>query len=189
MGRALPLSPQMLRRLLRYDGDTGNLYWLPRPASMFAPHNITGKKSTSADIWNKQNAGRLAFISNHKGGYLMGAIFNKHILAHRVIVAMHTGKWPDQVDHINGKRWDNRLVNLRAVTQSENCKNAKVRSDNSSGVTGVRWAARERRWKAEITVNGRNKYIGVFASFEDAVAARKSAEQAHGFHQNHGRGA
>jgi hypothetical protein len=97
------------------------------------------------------------------------------------------GYWPKEVDHINGDSCDNRLVNLREVNHQQNMRNAKRRSDNSSGATGVYYIKATGRWIAQIRVDNRGRHLGAFNSFEEAVAARKAAEVALGFHENHGR--
>jgi len=63
----------------------------------------------------------------------------------------------------------------------------KMRKDNTSGVVGVCWDKRARKWQASITLDGRTKGIGNFKSKADAIAARKAAEIDHCFHENHGR--
>jgi hypothetical protein len=110
------------------------------------------------------------------------------MLAHRVAWALHYGEWPsDQIDHVNGDKTDNRLENLRIVTAQGNAKNRSLRSDNTSGHVGVYWVRETKKWSAQIKVDGRQKTIGSFESLEDAVKARKAAEDLNGYHANHGR--
>lgn len=89
----------------------------------------------------------------------------------------------EHVDHINGDTLDNRKSNLRNVDRSENQRNMSKSRANKSGVTGVFWSNRDKRWVATISTTR----LGSFINFDDAVAARKEAEVAHGFHSNHGR--
>lgn len=95
----------------------------------------------------------------------------------------------NDIDHINGNTQDNRLINLREVSHSENVKNARRRNDNTSGVSGVHWEKRRNKWRAYIKVANRRKYLGYFENFTDAVAARRAAEKLYNFHPNHGRAA
>lgn len=81
------------------------------------------------------------------------------------------------VDHINGNPLDNRRCNLRIVTQQQNAMNHKIRLDNTSGTTGVCFNKRNKKWAAHINFNNESIHIGYFDNFEDAVAARKSAEE------------
>lgn len=83
------------------------------------------------------------------------------------------------IDHIHGKetRNDNRKSNLRIATTSDNIKNIGLRKNNTSGVTGVQWKPRDHIWEAWITVMYNKIYLGRFINFDDAVKARKEAEQ------------
>lgn len=121
-------------------------------------------------------------------GYKCGRIDRKTYLAHRVIWMLVHGEWPEhEIDHINGDKTDNRLVNLRCVDRATNGKNLKRKSNNTSGTTGVNWDKWTEQWKACIYVNGKNINLGRFASFDDAVTARKRAETEYCFHRNHDR--
>lgn len=170
----------LLRKLLRYDPETGSLYWLPRPSEMFP-------KPQQANTWNTKNAGKETFTLTHKG-YKQGTIFDAKFRAHRVAWALYYGAWPAlHLDHINGDRTDNRITNLREVVRSENQRNQKRRTDNTSGATGVSWYVLQGKWVAEIYVDGKKKNLGYFDTYEEAVSARKLAEVTHGYHPNHGR--
>jgi hypothetical protein len=174
-----PPTPEMLRKLLRYEPETGKMFWLPRPESMFpTPH--------SARTWNTKNANREAFTSSNKT-YKGGYIFKTKYLAHRVAYALYYNSWPEEtIDHINGDPCDNRIINLRCVSLSVNLRNQKKRSTNTSGHTGVSVHARSGGWQAFIAIGGKNKHLGVYPNIEDAIAARKAAEEGHGFTERHG---
>lgn len=162
-----------LRQRLRYDPDTGKLYWR-ECASM--------PKS-----WNTKYAGReaLAFVGNN--GRYMGRIDYKAYQAHRIAWALHYGEDPDgQIDHINHDPLDNRIANLRVVSHQENHRNTGLRRNNASGVMGVSWHKAGAKWTAYVMVDGRKQHLGYFHEFDDAVAARKAAEAQYGFHANHG---
>jgi len=77
-------------------------------------------------------------------------------------------------DHENRDVLDNRRQNLRIVTKAVNAVNTSIRVTNKSGVTGVSWNARAKAWQVHIDCRG----LGNFKNFEDAVAARKIAEEA-----------
>ena len=81
------------------------------------------------------------------------------------------------IDHINGDTLDNRRSNLRAIKNSTNIRNGKVRTNNKSGVTGVRFRADRNKWCATIRVDYKVISLGHFKLFEDAVVARKRAEE------------
>lgn len=181
--RALP-APNELARLLRYDADSGALVWLPRTPNMFRDGAQTAAHNCA--IWNGKFAGQPALSAPDKRGYLTGNLLGRPVKAHRVIWALVHGEWPVEVDHINGDPADNRLVNLRAVSHAVNGRNLKRKSNNTSGVCGVTQRP-SGRWRATITVGGRETTLGTFDTIGEAAQARRDAEARHGFHQNHGR--
>lgn len=183
MPKPLP-SAELLRKLLRYEPDTGKLYWRERDASLFAGGGQN--PSRRAVGWNKAHAGKEAFTAlSHN--YRCGRLFNKGFLSHRVIWKIVFGTEPDEIDHINGVTTDNRISNLRSCCRVENSRNTSIRSDSSSGVVGVTWDKVNKKWRAKIDVNQRTICLGRYKTKKDAILARKMAEQEHGFHRNHGR--
>lgn len=92
------------------------------------------------------------------------------------------------VDHINGDPLDNRMSNLRDVTQKENLRNQCMSKVNRSGICGILpfKGKKGTTYKAQIGVNNTTVYLGTFKTLEKAVAARKAAEVELGFHKNHG---
>lgn len=98
---------------------------------------------------------------------------------HSLLVGTHPRL---HVDHINGNKLDNRRANLRVVTPSENQRNRKMLNrNNTSGIRGVAKTSHSRRnpWRAQIMVDGRNIYLGLFPTEEAATAARREAEMEH----------
>ena len=181
--RPLP-TPEELRQLLDYNPETGEMFWKERPAAMFC--DVDKNRELIARAWNKRWVGKPAFTAIN-AGYLTGALFSANCRAHRVAWEIYHGEWPEnQIDHINGDRSDNRISNLRHVTDAENKQNVKRRSDNTSGVTGIgNFGAG--KWRAQIMCAQIRHHIGIFHTFDEAVAARKKAETDMGFHKNHGR--
>lgn len=173
--RQLP-SPEVLRQLVRYDALTGKLFWLER------------KGGTRADaVFNTRFAGREAITGSTTDGYRQGKIIGYSVRAHRLAWAIAHGEWPQfQIDHLNGNRSDNRLANLRQVTNAENMQNQFRSPRNTSGATGVRKCARTGKWRAEIKTSGKRHSLGYFEDFGAAVAARKDAERRFGFSARHG---
>lgn len=111
-------------------------------------------------------------------------------LAHRLVWTWVYGAYPEcDIDHLNGRRTDNRISNLRLARGSENNRNCAISKANSSGVIGVYWHHHREKWAASIRVNYRRIYLGYFSKLEEAAAARKAAEAKFGFHPNHGRAA
>lgn len=175
------MQPDELARLLDYDPSTGLLTWRRRTPSMM-------NRPELCDLWNRKYAGQPAGAKNSYG-YLVVGIARRQIGAHRIAWILSTGEIPDgfQIDHVNGIRDDNRLVNLRAVTVAENNRNMRLQRRNSSGIHGVAYCTRYHCFVSRITVNKKLVHLGHFPSLLDAAAARKSAELAHSFHPNHGR--
>lgn len=174
----LPSRPN-LEVLLDFDPETGLFTWKERALSLF-PKPEKGKS------WNKQFAGKSAFTVENGNGYLCGYINYKKFYAHRVAWKIVFDEEPLQIDHINGARSDNRIVNLRAASNATNSKNKRPRANNTSGMVGVSWYKAGSKWAAQIGLDGKVIPLGHFDTFEEAKAARQGAERLYGFHPNHG---
>lgn len=139
--------------------------------------------------WNKRFAGKPAMTHVDATGYNRGYLNGKNVMAHRAAWFLVYGEWPAQIDHINGDRQDNRIENLRAVTNKENSRNAKTPKNNTSGVCGVTWHKASGKWMAGIRVDGKRKHLGLFRAKRAAAEAVSAAYSKFGFHKNHGRAA
>lgn len=114
----------------------------------------------------------------NKNGYVVTSNNKKHM--HRVIMDIDSETWRNvQVDHIHGdgNRNDNSKDNLRIVTPSQNGMNKKIYYNNTSGYTGVYWIKSRNRWASYITVESNIIYLGSYLNKEDAIQARKQAEE------------
>ncbi len=174
------ITQSLLLELLSYNPETGELIWKKRASAMFNETRQT--RDHNAAIWNGRYAGKTA-TSIAVTGYRETSIFAVKVSAHRLIWMMVHGEWPQNIDHINGDRTDNRIANLRNVSTEENNRNLSRRVTNKSGCTGVYWVSSHGKWRASIGT----RIIGMFLSKEAAIAARKAAEVSEGYHQNHGR--
>lgn len=99
---------------------------------------------------------------------------DKTIWLHRFIMS------PDDnliVDHINHNRADNRRSNLRICSYSQNAMNKCIQKNNKSGYTGVLWIEKVHKWRAQIRKDGKNIYLGSYEKIEDAIKARREAEE------------
>jgi len=166
------VSPETLRDLLDYDPKTGALTWRKRPSSMFS-------SESAKNAWNARHAGKKAG-SLHSKGYLSTQIFCRRYFIHRIVFAIHNGRWPkDQIDHINGVRTDNRIENLRDVSNSENMQNqrAATKSNKTSGLLGVSWHKACGKWRAQIRVDGKSTEIGFYADKHEAHDAYLRAKR------------
>lgn len=155
------LTQERLKKYLLYDPETG-IFTRVR----------TGKGCKKGDI-----AGHKA-----RHGYVTISVENKPHYASRLAFLWMEGYFPENnVDHINRVRDDDRWENLRHVTQSCNMRNLSIRSTNKSGVAGVHWSKKDRRWVSQISVNSKAESIGVFVNFKEAVQARWEAEVKYGY--------
>lgn len=167
------ISVEYLRTRLRYEPETGKLFWLD--------NEDMPKK------WRARWAGKEA-SSGTSYGYRQVTLKPYGLMAHRVCWALYHGGWPsDCIDHINGIRVDNRIVNLRVVSKQENQRNMKKPSNNTSGVVGVRWESSRARWFAYISLEGVMKNLGRFNCLGQALKARREAEERYEYHANHGK--
>jgi hypothetical protein len=179
------LTPETVRKVLRYDPESGKLFWLTRTADMFEE----GKHSAAHTCakWNARFSGKEAGSTDPFGYRHVTIDTDGRFLAHRLIWLLDTGEMPEFIDHIDGNPANNRRVNLRAVTRTENMRNCTLQARNKSGFPGVWWKEKAKRWRATGTLNGHVVYLGSFVNKEDAIASRRRWEAANGYHPNHGR--
>jgi len=135
-------------------------------------------------LTNKVRRGARALEGSSVGcyhnGYLRTKVKRKPVLVHRLAWLLHYGELPaDGIDHINGKGDDNRIVNLRDVTVAVNNRNAKMRTNNISGIVGVH--ARGGSWCARIGAGLNRVELGSTQDFFEACCLRKSAELRYGY--------
>ena len=122
-----------------------------------------------------------------KNGYRFIRIDAKNYFAHRLAYLYMKGSFPpEQCDHKNHQRDDNRFSNLREVSHQENQRNRSMSSNNKSGFTGVSFAKHASKWVAHINISGKKKHLGYFTDKDEAITARQEANIKYGFHFNHG---
>lgn len=164
------ITAEEAREMFNYNPETGVITWRKRPVPRIRVGSVAGHR--------------------HGEGYISIGFRGKSYLAHRLAWLIMLGVWPEEViDHVDGVRDCNKWANLRSVSQKENMRNAAIGKSNASGVQGVGWHRRANKWLSQIKVDGKVIYLGVFKIFDDAVTARKNAEEKYGFHKNHGRAA
>jgi hypothetical protein len=163
-------TQQNLKLLCHYDPDTGVFM---RIRKITWTGNIIESKSVPSKIT--------------KFGYYQMNIFGRPYAVHRLIFLYMTGRFPkNDVDHINGDRIDNRWANLREVTRRENMMNVGVRSNSTTGVTGVSRRKDTGKYVAYVDVEGKRIRLGSFDTLGEAAEARVKASEQYGFHSNHG---
>ena len=148
------LTQEIVRELLDYEPETGKLIWKKRNRKWF-------KSDGDFKSWNSKHFGKEAFKQNDGMNYFSGKILDKSYRAHQIIWLWVYGKWPEQIDHINHDRKDNRWFNLREVSQEENMKNQSKRKDNISGQTGLYWCNFYKKWNARIKVSGKRIHLDI----------------------------
>jgi len=149
--------PEDIGDYLRYED--GKLFWTKQPADCIKIGDEAGTLSTLK-------------------GRIQIRFRNKLYYAHRIIWLLIKGEQPPKlIDHINNNTCDNRIENLREASYSENQYNVLKRKDNKSGVKGVFWCKRSKKWSARIKKNRKRIHVGYFTSLEDAEQAVKKARQ------------
>lgn len=138
--------------VLAYCSSSGEFRWKIKPNSNMFAGDVAGH--TDYQGYRAIRYGRILYR------------------AHRLAWLLHHGSWPkDQIDHINGKKDDNRIENLREADPSENKWNQMAQSNNSHGSKGVAWDAQKQRWVARIMIRGKRMKIGRYRTREEATRA------------------
>lgn len=155
------LTQARLKEVLHYDARTGVFVWR-QPAGR----------------WGRIPAGTVAGNISHPG--ICIRIDGKLYLAHRLVWLYVFGRWPDdQIDHRDLDRTNNALLNLREANNSQNQGNQPLDKTNKSGYKGVSWSKSCNKWLANISIDNKSKYLGLFDTPEDAHAAYVAAASAH----------
>lgn len=137
------LTQEYLKACVIYDAETG-IFTARLPAQSRQEGDTLGSSGGSH-------------------GYLSVAVGGKAYLAHRLAWFYVHGEWPEQIDHIDRDRHNNRIANLRSCTNQEN-------NWNKVGATGATWSARRQRWVAKIGHNSKTHTLGYFATLDEARA-------------------
>lgn len=105
-------------------------------------------------------------------GYRSIQVSGRKYQEHRLVYLIHHGEVPNEIDHINGVKNDNRVENLRAANHSQNQANTAQRK-SLSGLRGVRFIEESGRWAARIVFGGKEMRIGTFSTPDEASLAYK----------------
>lgn len=167
-----------LKECLSYSEKTGALFWRARPPSHFK--HCKRDKHWEARRRNARCAGN-TFGSVGAKGYVRGSIDGVQAYAHRVIWKMVHDDEPENIDHLNGDAGDNRLENLRACTHSENQRNQKLSTNNTSGVQGVFYHRQSGGWFSRITAKDGQALSKYSKSKSTVIAWRRRMERTHGY--------
>ena len=153
----MSITAERLRQILAYDPATGVFTWRMRTAIRATVGSVAG--------------------SINSDGYILISIDDRKHRAHRLAWMWMYGEWPKhQVDHINGIRTDNRIVNLRNVSSIVNSQNERsARRNNKTGLLGVRPSGN--RFQSAIRIDGNKTHLGCFETPELAHAAYVAAKR------------
>lgn len=167
-------SQKWLQAALDYNPETGVFTWKGGRL------NTAGRRIT-------RFVGAVAGFRRKDGYIEIGCGTLGHFLAHRLAwIYMHGAPPKSLIDHKNQNRSDNRIENLRAADRSENARNSRCSSNNTSGHKGVSWIGRRNKWRVQLVLNKRMAFSGNFDRLEDAVEAIKAArEKLHGEFARH----
>ena len=160
------ITQERLKELLDYNPDTGVFIWI---------------NSYSQHVKDGDVAGTIT-----KNGYRVITLDGKIYRAARLAWLYINGEWPLECDHEDRNRQNDKFYNLRNLTKSENMKNKNQYKSNKSGVTGVGWFKSQKRFRANISTEGKRIALGSFKDLFSAVCARKAAEILYNFHPSHG---
>jgi hypothetical protein len=140
-------------------------------------------------IWKvTRNVGKIAGTLDTSTGYWRINIDKKMYRLHRMIFLYHNGYLTDglQVDHIDMERTNNRIENLREVTNAQNQHNTKRNATNNTGVKGVAWHKAKKKYKVTVSLNSKSIHLGYFDDLEEAKAAAIAGrEKYHGTFARH----
>lgn len=156
------LTAERLRASLDYNEETGEFRRRHKKNARWPAGEVVGCASTV----NKKSGLKYLFV------FLHGRLYRAHRLAWLYV----NGVWPSEcIDHIDGDGLNNRIANLREATRAENNRNTGARRTNASGLKGVSWNKKDKRWRADISLNGKGIYIGNFLTPEEAHKAYAEA--------------
>lgn len=146
----MTVTQEQLKAFLHYEPETG----------VFHRH----KTYTGKPMWEE--------VGREDGGYIRIYLNGKCYKAHRLAWLYMTGAFPpEDTDHANGVKTDNRFANLRPASRGQNMMNIGVKKHNTSGYKGVSYYKKTGKWKAQIQVNKKKLGLGYFDDIREAAEA------------------
>ena len=163
-----------MSRKIRQIRVEGNIAYVPLTRGYEAIIDTADVPLVEGRNWCADSRGHNLYArSSQSSNYV-----NVKTYMHRLIMGAELG---ESVDHISGDGLDNRRGNMRLVSHAENLRNQRVRVNNTSGLKGVSWNKRAGKWVANIRVDGKSQYLGLFICPVEAHAAYcEASERLHG---------
>lgn len=162
--KANRISPEFVTRFLKYaayDPETGRMWWIKSKKKVVVGSEVGNTPKTHEN-------------------YRASSFEYQKFLVHRMAWTIVHGEIPEgmQVDHINGNRHDNRMCNLRLLTNSQNGENKhKAMAHSKSGLLGVSWDKPMKAWVARIKTPEKYKVLGYFQDKHEAHQAYLEAKR------------
>lgn len=152
------LTQKILKKFLDYNPETGVFVWKVSTSKKIKPGDIAGSESPS--------------------GYITIRLNHKYYLAHRLAWFYVNGEFPGIIDHIDRVKNNNRINNLRESTAQQNQANRTKTKSNKTGYKGVSFISKVNKYRADIKINKKCYYLGLFNTLEEAAEAynKKAAE-------------
>lgn len=151
------ITQERLKELFNYDPETG-LFTRKTAHNRWQVGSVIGYKNTD--------------------GYVEAGVDKQYFGVHRLAFLFVHGYLPEEIDHINGDKADNRIANLRTANRSINAQNKRKAPEGSrSGVLGVTWHKASQRWVAQISLSGKKTHLGCFHEVGDAAVAYLEAKR------------
>lgn len=149
------ITQEYLKSILHYNLETGIFTWIKA-----RPKIQVGSIAGGLDEY----------------GYIRIKIDGKKYRAHRLAIFYMTGEWPpDDTDHKNLNRANNKWENIRPATKTQNFGNQRKYANNKSGIKGVCWDKDAEKWLAQIQVSNKKIKLGRYVSITDAQKAYTDA--------------
>lgn len=164
--RSVPERPpnwvlQRIRECLNYDPKSGILIWVKPQCSRLRVGQRAGSSRFNPSPYRVINFGSVGQRA-------------RHCFEHHVVWYLMTGEWPTkQIDHRDRNGLNNQWANLRLATTHQQQLNKRSSRPNTIGFKGLRRV--KSGFVAQISIKGKNKYLGRFSSREEAAAAYEAA--------------
>jgi hypothetical protein len=179
MGKINSCGCEKVSRIIKYNKKTKKKYNI---------YDLTGEYGTGwtsntnkefyFDLEDYDKIKNYCWFENHKGYIVTNTSESKYLSIQRLVLNFPNC---EDIDHNNRNRKDNRKFNLEPMTHQNNMLNQDIRSNNTSGVTGVTWDEEKGKWHSYIMADGKLKHLGFFIEINEAIFIRLKAEKKYNY--------